>query len=93
MCSNERAGWLGFPDLGLSNLDLGKQAENFCHMNTSAWLPGLKPGMNFSNEFCINCSDTAIRVAKAMIGAKLSYNRCVSPCLLCFSNFSSRKPC
>ena len=37
-------------------------------------------GMNFSNEFCINCSDTALRVAKALIGAKVI--------TLCFAMFA-----
>ena len=40
MCSYEKAGWLGSRDLGSCNRDLGKRAEKFCHMNTSAWLPG-----------------------------------------------------
>ena len=31
--------------------------------------------MNFSNEFWINCSDTTIRVARAMIGAKVTYSQ------------------
>ena len=50
-----------------------------------------------------NCSDTALRVAEAMIGAKVKIF--VSPCLLCFSNLApelvprifglllSQKPC
>ena len=29
MCSYERAGWLGYRDLGFSNRDLGKRAGNF----------------------------------------------------------------
>ena len=29
MCSYERAGWLGYRDLGFSNRDLGKRARNF----------------------------------------------------------------
>ena len=29
MCSYERAGWLGYRDLGFSNWDLGKRAGNF----------------------------------------------------------------
>ena len=28
-CSYERAGWLGYRDLGFSNRDLGKRAGNF----------------------------------------------------------------
>ena len=43
-----------------------------------------------------NCSDTALRVAEAMIVAKVKIF--VSPCLLCFSNLGpelvlSQKPC
>ena len=33
MCSYERVGWL-------SSRDLAKRAGKFCHMNTSARLPG-----------------------------------------------------
>ena len=29
MCSYERAGWLGYRDLGFSNRDLGKRTGNF----------------------------------------------------------------
>ena len=29
LCSYERAGWFGSRDLGFSNRDLGKRAENF----------------------------------------------------------------
>ena len=58
LCSSERAGWLGFPDLGVSTL-----ISVSCGLKIFAiWT--LQPGyrdeseMNCSNEFCINCSDT-----------------------------------
>ena len=69
----------------------------FCDMNTSAWLLGWKQDeFWWSGWHCLafaccifhiisipfNCSDTALRVTKAMIGAK------VSPCLLCFLNLA-----
>ena len=66
--------------------DLGKPGWKFCHMKTSARLPGWKqdefwqsgwhrlelPAV-FSHILSIpfNCSDTALRVAEAMIGAKV----------------------
>ena len=58
LCSSERAGWLGFPDLGVSTL-----ISVSCGLKISAiWTlqPGYRDesGMNCSNEFCINCSDT-----------------------------------
>ena len=69
----------------------------FCDLNTSARLPGWKqdefwwPGWHCLAFACcifqivsipFNCSDIALRVAKAMIGMK------VLPCLLSFSNFA-----
>ena len=92
--SYERAGWLGFRDLCFSNRDLGKLAKKFCHMCNSARFPGWTLAARIASSCiagCIfhiitilfNCSDTAIRIAKAM---KLS-DFCVSPCLLAFSHF------
>ena len=45
MGSYERAGWLSSRDLGDSNRYLDKRAGNFCHMNTSARLFGMKTGL------------------------------------------------
>ena len=94
MCSYDRAGWLGSRDLRFSNRDLGKLAKKFCHMCNSARFPGWTLAARIASSYiapCIfhiisilfNCSDTAIRIAKAM---KLS-DFCVSPCLLAFSHF------
>ena len=110
MCSCERAGWLGSLDLGFSNRDVGKRAENF-----SIWT--LQPGYRdeWMNEFwrsglhrlafacCIfhirsipfNCSDTALRVAKAMIGTKVMifvFRHVCSSVARIFGLFSYRKP-
>ena len=41
MFSYEKAGWLGYPDLGFSNQNLGKWAGKFYHMNISSRLPGI----------------------------------------------------
>ena len=82
MCSYDRAGWLSSEDLGFSNQNLGKRAENFCHMNTSARLPGWILQMNSASfwfacgifhiiSIKFNSSDTATRVAKAMKGVKV----------------------
>ena len=63
MCSYERVGWLGSRDLGFSNRDLAKRAGKFCHMNTSAQLPGWKGDVFFVTAHArihLNCSDTAI---------------------------------
>ena len=84
MCSYDRAGWLGSRDLGFFNRDLGKRAGNF---SIWLFIPvtGMKAGWILAQmaspciACCIfriiiipvNCSDTALRVAKAMIGAKV----------------------
>ena len=74
MCSYERVGWLGSRDVGFSNRDLGKRAEHF------AILSILAARMALSCFACcvfhiisipFNCSDTALRVAKSMVGAKV----------------------
>ena len=90
--SYERAGWLGFRDLCFSNRDLGKVAKKFCHMCNSARFPGWTLAARIASSYiapCIfhiisilfNCSDTAIRIAKAMIIAEVIG-------FLCFAMFS-----
>ena len=94
LCSSEREGWLGFPDLGVSTL-----ISVSCGLKIFAiWTlqPGYRDesGMNCSNEFCINCSDTAmIRVAKAMIGAKVITLSFTMFTLFLEFHASSRKSC
>ena len=112
--SYERAGWLGFRDLCFSNRDLGKLAKKFCHMCNSARFPGWTLAARIASSCiarCIfhirsilfNCSDTAIRIAKAMIIAEVIGFLCFAmfACFLAFPPeliarifglISSRKP-
>ena len=81
MSSYDRAGWLGSRDLGFFNRDLGKRAENFAGYRDESGMISNGPDgivlhcllyMIFhiiSTPF--NCSDTALRVTKAIIGAKV----------------------
>ena len=84
MCSYEREGWLGSRDLGFSNLDLSKRAENFAMLH---FIPvtGMKSSCFARCIFHIisipfHNSGTAIRAAKAIIGAKVI--------TLCFALFA-----
>ena len=85
-CSYERVGWLGSRDLGFSNRDLSKRAGNFAIWTLQPGYPdesGMNSGgpdgvvlhclLSFPHHkpsIPFNCSDTALGVAKAMVGAK-----------------------
>ena len=86
MCSFESAGWLGSRDLGFSNRDLGKWAENFAicgtlhhgYWNQSEMNSGGPDVVVLHGLLCFprhthpfNRSDTALRVAEAMVARKL----------------------
>ena len=97
-CSYERAGWLSSEDLGFSNQNLGKWAENFCHMNTSAWLPGWILQMNSASfwfacgifhiiSIQFNCSDTYSYKSFQSYERCESYNYVFCHVCFCFLNF------
>jgi len=84
--SYDRAGVLGF-----TNRNIGKRAGKFGHMNTSARLPGwiFRNKMASSCFACciflvinipVNFTESAIRIAKRVIGAKVI--------ILCFDMFA-----
>ena len=85
-CWYERVGWLGSRGLGFSNRDLGKRVDTFVlwalqpgYRDESAINLGSRWYCFAIYACCIfhiisipfNCSDTTLRVTKAMIGAKV----------------------
>ena len=79
----ERTGWLGSRDLVFSNRDLGKRAGNFAIWRLQTSYGDKRVLVVRMASSCIaccifhitsipfNCSDTALRVAEAMIGTKV----------------------
>ena len=86
-CSYDRVGRLGSRDLGFSNRDLSKRAGDFAIWTLQPGYPdesGMNSGgpdgvvlhclLSFSHHkpsIPFNCSDTALGVAKVMVGVKV----------------------
>ena len=99
MCSYERAGWLGSRYLGFSNRDLGKRAKNLPYEHFSP-VTGMKAGWILAVRMassCIACCPHQKHPIQLQwysfkscrsYDRRKSYNCCVSPCLVCFSNFA-----
>ena len=87
-----------YEDLGFSNQNIGKRAENFCHMNTSARLPEWILQMNSASfwfacgifhiiSIQFNCSDTYSYKSCQSYERCESYNYVFCHVCFCFLNF------
>ena len=71
MCSYEKAGCLGYRDLGFCDRDLGNRAENFSNMNTPARILGLSGTKHFQLRMNCKVADKSGRVSTGILGAFL----------------------
>ena len=69
MCSDEKAGWPGYQDLGFCNQDLSNQAGNFSHMNTPAQKLGLFVTKHFQLRMACKVADKLERSSMGILGA------------------------
>ena len=61
MCSYEKAGWLGYRDLGFCDRDLGNRPGNLFLMNTLARIPGLSGTKHFQLRMVCKVADKSER--------------------------------